>query len=211
MRIVMCIPIHRQAEAMFVSSAMNMASHFLMSDMKRGGRPARAELWTCVYTSSDLAANRNGLAERALEWGAHYILWADADHSFPDYALVRLLSLNLAVVGCNYPTRLPPFLPTALGLDGRPLATTEALAREGRVEPVASLGLGLCLMRADLLAKIPRPWFAFADGMSEDRRFFRLLSEAGVPAHVDHKLSWEVGHIGAHMLTNADAEPPAAS
>jgi hypothetical protein len=211
MRIVVCIPIHRQAEAMFVSSAMNMASRFLMSDIKLGGRPARAELWTCVYTSADLAANRNGLAEKALEWGATHILWADADHLFPDYTLVRLLSLNLPVVGCNYPTRLPPFLPTALGLDGRAVATTEDLARAGEVEAVAALGLGLCLMRADLFAKLPRPWFAFADGMSEDRRFFRLLAEARVPVHVDHQLSWEVGHIGAHTLTNADVGPSAAS
>jgi hypothetical protein len=210
MRIVVCIPIHRQAEAMFVSSAMNMASRFLMSDMRLGGRPSRAELWTCVYTSADLAANRNGLAERALEWGATHILWADADHMFPDDALIRLLSLNLPVVGCNYPTRVPPLLPTALGLDGHPVATTEQLARQGKVEPVAALGLGLCLMRADLLAKLTRPWFAFADAMSEDRRFFRLLAEAGVPVHVDHKLSWEVGHIGAQTFTNADAAPPAA-
>jgi hypothetical protein len=68
MRIVVCIPIHRQAEALFVSSAMNMASRFLMSEMELGGRPLQPELWTCVFTSADLAANRNRLAERALEW-----------------------------------------------------------------------------------------------------------------------------------------------
>lgn len=208
MRIVVCIPIHRQAEAMFVSSAMNMASRFLMSDMKVGGRSGRPELWTCVVTSADLASNRNRLAEQAIEWGARYILWADADHVFPDHALIRLLSLNLPVVGCNYPTRVPPVVPTTLGLDGKPVHTTGALAREGKVERVASLGLGLCLMRSDLLARVERPWFAFADGMSEDRRFFRMLFEAGIPVHVDHALSWEIGHVGASTYTNADAPPP---
>ena len=208
MRIVICIPIHRQAEALFVSSAMNMAARFLMTDMELGGRPWRPELWTCVFTGADLAANRNSLAERALEWGAHYILWADADHVFPDHALLRLLSLNLPVVGCNYPTRVPPVAPTALGLDGKPVFTTEALASEGKVEPVAALGLGLCLMRTDLFARLDRPWFAFADGLSEDRRFFGMLSEAGVPVHVDHVLSWEIGHVGAQNFTNADCAPP---
>jgi hypothetical protein len=208
MRIVACIPIHRQAEAMFVSSAMNMASRFLMTEMERGGRPIRPELWTCVVTSADLASNRNRLAQRALEWGADYILWADADHVFPDHALVRLLSLNLPVVGCNYPTRVPPLIPTALGLDGRPVVTTETLALQGKVEEVAALGLGLCLMRADLLAKVPQPWFAFADGLSEDRRFCRMLRDAGVRIHVDHSLSWEIGHVGAQTYTNADAGPP---
>lgn len=138
---------------------MNMASRFLMTEMELGGRPLRPELWTCVVTGADLASNRNRLAERALEWGAHFILWADADHVFPDHALIRLFSLNLPVVGCSYPTRVPPLLPTALGL-------------------------GLCLMRCDLLHKLSRPWFAFADGLSEDRRFFSLLREAGVPVHV---------------------------
>jgi len=210
MRIVVCIPVYRQAEALFVSSAMNMASRFLTTGMELGGRPLRPELWTCVFTSADLAANRNRLAERALEWGADFILWADADHVFPDHALIRLFSLNLPVVGCNYPTRVPPLVPTALGFDGRPVATTEKLAREGKVEPVAALGLGLCLMRADLLARIPKPWFAFADGLSEDRRFFGMLREAGVPVHVDHALSWELGHIGAQTFTNADVAPTAA-
>jgi hypothetical protein len=205
MRIAICIPIHRQAEAMFVSSAMNMASRFLMTDMELGGRPLRPELWTCVFTGADLASNRNRLAERALEWGAHFILWADADHVFPDHALIRLLSLNLPIVGCNYPTRVPPLVPTALGLDGRPAVTTEELALDGRVEEVAALGLGLCLMRTDLLARVERPWFAFADGLSEDRRFCRMLREAGVPIHVDHGLSWEIGHVGAQTFTNADA------
>ena len=208
MRIVACIPIHRQAEAMFVSSAMNMASRFLTAETELGGRRPRRELWTCVVTSADLASNRNRLAERALEWGADYILWADADHVFPDHALIRLFSLDLPVVGCNYPTRVPPLLPTALGLDGRPVLTTERLAREGKVERVAALGLGLCLMRSDLLSLVPRPWFAFADGLSEDRRFFRMLTEAGVPIHVDHSLSWEIGHVGAQTFTNADAAPP---
>jgi hypothetical protein len=211
MRIVVCIPIHRQAEAMFVSSAMNMASRFLTADMELGGRRLRPELWTCVFTSADVAANRNRLADRALEWGADFILWADADHVFPDHALIRLFSLNLPIVGCNYPTRVAPLVPTALGLDGRPVVTTEALARQGKVEPVAALGLGLCLMRADLLARLERPWFAFADGLSEDRRFFRMLGAAGVPVHVDHSLSWEIGHVGAQTFTNADCAPPSNS
>jgi hypothetical protein len=55
--------------------------------------------------------------------GADFILWADADHVFPDHALIRLFSLNLPVVGCNYPTRVPPLVPTALGLDGQPVVT----------------------------------------------------------------------------------------
>jgi len=42
--------------------------------------------------------------------------------------------------------------------------------------------------------------------MGEDASFFQELREAGIAIHVDHGLSWGVGHIHEHVLTNADAE-----
>jgi hypothetical protein len=42
--------------------------------------------------------------------------------------------------------------------------------------------------------------------MGEDASFFEELRSAGVAIHVDHALSWQVGHIHEQVLTNADAE-----
>jgi hypothetical protein len=42
--------------------------------------------------------------------------------------------------------------------------------------------------------------------MGEDASFFQELREAGVKVYVDHGLSWQIGHIGERVFTNADAE-----
>jgi hypothetical protein len=152
------------------------------------------------------------LVQEALGWGANFMLWADADHKFPEAALLRLLSLNLPVVGVNYPRRVHPHRPTASG-DGNELVwTTEELARDGAVARVHSLGFGFCLIDMTIFETLQRhadeagrgsiwPLFAvemIGDGtqiIGEDIFFFRRLAEAGVPVYLDHALSWSVGHV----------------
>ena len=48
-----------------------------------------------------------------------------------------------------------------------------------------------------------RPWFEAWPG-GEDNYFYAKLSRLKIPAFVDHALSWETGHIGEHVFTNAD-------
>lgn len=150
---------------------------------------------------------RNGLASVALGWGADWILWLDADQIFPHDTLIRLLSHGLDIVGSNYPRRRPVGTPTATK-DGRPLYTDECKAKAGLVDEVDSLGLGVCLTRSSVFQAIERPWFNFevkpdrSGHISEDVSFFRAARRAGIVAHVDHSLSWEVGHIHEQTLTN---------
>jgi hypothetical protein len=44
--------------------------------------------------------------------------------------------------------------------------------------------------------------------VGEDVFFFRRLHEAGVSVHVDHALSWSIGHVHQRVLSNADASHP---
>jgi hypothetical protein len=90
----------------------------------------------------------------AIDWGANYLLWLDADQKFPDEALLRLLSLNLPVVGVNYPRRVHPHLPTALNLDGQLIATTEEAAKAGDVVLVGSVGFGCCLIDMTIFQRL---------------------------------------------------------
>jgi hypothetical protein len=41
--------------------------------------------------------------------------------------------------------------------------------------------------------------------VGEDVHFFKSLREAGVKIFLDHKLSWDVGHVSEQILTNAHA------
>jgi hypothetical protein len=100
--------------------------------------------------------------------------------------------------------------------------TTQALAKAGAVEEVHHVGLALCLIDLNILHQVKAhveqgvgwaQWEPFDRKtlpgtnarMGEDVSFFRELTDAGVKVHVDHGLSWQVGHIGERIFTNADA------
>jgi hypothetical protein len=185
------------------------------------GEAVLPEIDVFMGTSSLLPQLRNMLVKAAAEWGANYLLWIDADQSFPEEALLRLLSLNLPVVGVNYPRRGPPHLPTAVGLDGELLYTTEEAAKAQDVVPVLHMGFGCCLMDMSILDTIRAhalangksesgPLFAtelVGDGtriIGEDVFYFRQVRDAGIAVHVDQALSWNIGHVAQRELTNAD-------
>lgn len=155
--------------------------------------------------------------------GATHALWLDNDHSFPEWALIRLLSLNLTVVGINQPTRSLDPIPTARN-DARELVyTTPEQAAAEEIERVRYMGLGICLVdvRA-LVAALARPvdgrmrssiFPLFEQRMSpdpdvivgEDTWFCNKLADAGVAIYIDHLLSWEARHLATVPISMADA------
>jgi hypothetical protein len=216
-RIVIAIPVHRQMEADF------------------GVCLASLTMWTVRFAPHiDLAVQRVSssiLAQartRLWRWAEHnqadYILFADADQTFPADALLRLLKHDLPAVGANYPQRTTTaVVSTGWGLDGKPLS----YPRPGQgVEEVLHLGLGLCLINLKVVREVLTghaeregrstyfPLFAAlpdAEGalhpsgsdkfIGEDVYFFDKLRAAGVKLYVDHDLSLEVGHISDALLT----------
>lgn len=142
--------------------------------------------------SSDLAHARTTIVQEALKEGANWLLWLDADHTFPPDALVRLLAHDKAAIGANYKRRAAPYTATAIALDGQLLETNETTA--GLVE-VKSLGMGVLLVSGAALKKVGLPLFV---GGAEDRFFCQRLRSAGFSIHVDQGLSREVGHIGEY-------------
>ncbi len=218
MKIAICTPVHGDVTAHYAQSLADMLLRTSTANIIFNDVPVAPDLKLFMRTSSLLPKIRNGLVEDAIDWGANYLLWVDSDHWFPDGSLLRLLSLNLPVVGVNYPTRQIPAWPTAIGLDGQRVWTTEELATQNAVTQVASLGLGFCLIDVHVLKSAKatgdtrRPLFMIElteDGamIGEDLVFFRRINEAGFPVHVDHALSWEIGHVHRHILYNSDALP----
>jgi hypothetical protein len=225
MKIAICIPRYGDTKGEFTISLGRMLVHTLSAAAAAGGDFPEIEIFSVA--SSDLPVSRNLLLQRAIEWQARFLLWLDADHIFPAQSLVRLLSHRLPVVGCNYARRREPTIPVAARTNeaGQPehVWTTEALARDGVVEEVSHVGLGLCLMDMAILHQVKEHvekgvgwahWNPFdrkllpgtTTRMGEDASFFEELRAAGIKIHVDHALSWYVGHIGEHVFTNAEAE-----
>ena len=114
MNIRICSPVHGDPRARF--------AHSLVALVIRSMKEGLAVTWG-LQSSSSIINSRRALAEEALERGDDYLLWADADHSFPEDALLRLLSHRLDIVGINQPRRMLPTGPTTLGLDGTSIAS----------------------------------------------------------------------------------------
>jgi hypothetical protein len=223
MKVALCIPAYGPCAAKFVHSLANLITHCLQANLiGKDGRPIEPELATFIVSCSMLTESRHRLVAEALAWEADYMLWLDADHVFPADALARLWAHGLAIVGANYARRARPTAPTAA--KGEQLIyTTQAKAEAGAVEEVDHLGFGVCLINMkvfdvlqqqaeDAGARTFLPLFQFGvreDGIGtigEDVFFFQKLRDAGLTIHVDHALSWEVGHIHEEILTNAHAE-----
>ena len=211
MRVVIAIPVHRQMEADFGVCLASLTMYTVRV-------APHIDIAVQRVSSSILAQSRTRLWRWAEANQADYILFADADQTFPSDALLRLLAHDLPAVGANYPARIAEVMvSTGWGLDGLPLKHP----RPGDgVEEVLHLGLGLCLIKvpevsAALAAQAERegrttyyPLFAALpdpDGarhpngddkfIGEDVYFFDKLRAAGIKLHVDHDLSREVGHL----------------
>ena len=219
MKIAICTPHHSLVTSHYASCMVRMVMKTSECIFDFNGQPTKAELNLMMRSSSLLPLARSLLVEDAVEWGANYMLWVDSDHWFPDNALLRLLSWNIPVVGANYPRRERPTYPTAHGLDEELIWTTEEQAKSDAIEPVGTLGLGFCLVDMSVIHAIRKlnpdgtPRRMFAIGMTadwsgyigEDAYFFQKIRDAGFAVHLDHGLSWQIGHAAESLLFNSDA------
>ena len=231
LKIAICIPCYGDPKALFMQSLNSAIKHFYHSKLaNETGEEYEKEIETFIVRSSMLTESRHRLVAESLNWGADYMLWCDADHTFPPDAICKLWSRSVPVVGCNYPRRCFPTAPTAAHIisddpkkDHRNLVyTTQEKAEADLVEEVSHLGFGLCLINMKVFdalqvhaerngLKTFLPLFAFTPtdnhkGMiGEDVFFFKKLRDAGIAVYLDHKVSWEVGHIHEIVLTNEHA------
>lgn len=216
MKVAICTPHYADVTAAYARSLSKMLLRTSHSSITYNGVATAPAFEVFMRKSSVLPRCRNTLVKDALDWEANYLLWIDADHSFPEDALLRLLSLNLPVVGVNYPRRAKPTWPTAVSLEGQFIWTTEDQARSGEVVQVRHLGLGFCLIDMNVIHALRqqapgKPLFALemvGEGLevvAEDVFFFRRVNEAGFGVYLDHALSWHIGHVYDGIVTNADA------
>jgi hypothetical protein len=209
-KIALCVPCYDKPAALF----MQCLGRMIIGTLKE--RPD-LELDIFLQHGVTISAARNRLVAAALDWEADFILWMDSDHVFPVSTLLRLLAWDKDIVGCNYARRdrTGPAANSPSGVER--VFTTAEKARDGQLERVSRMGMGLCLVGTKVFRAIPVTWFAeitMADGrfLGEDYSFFTLAANAGFPAWCDHALSWEVGHVHETLLWNRDVLPdsPAA-
>jgi hypothetical protein len=204
MKIAIATPVHGDTKAPFTLSLARMLLATVGEWPRRmPGKSLRLEVLQLQGTAVGIA--REHLLREAERIEADWILWLDADQTFPPDTLIRLVKHDLPVVGANYPRRGDMAPPTAtIRGEGKTVAvySTEDKVRDGVLEPVDYIGLGVCLMSIAAVRDLKRPVF---HSMAEDAYFFDRLRETGIRPVVDHALSAEVGHIHSIVLTNADS------
>ncbi len=162
--------------------------------------------------STYVHVGREAVLSEAQQIGATHLLWLDTDMTFPEDTAWRLVQRRKPVVGCNCLMRDPRQIWTAQR-DGQRLATT---AESTGLEAVDSVGLAVLLMRLDVVADLPRPYFTHGRNDSggdigEDMMFCRALKAAGHTIWIDHDLSKEIGHIGQYTYRPAVVDQPSVA
>jgi hypothetical protein len=156
------------------------------------------------YGSTVLPELRNQMAKHAVDEGADWTLWIDADMRFPADALNRLMKHRRDIVGCNYSTRVCPGRYTAKRLtdDGQHAIDVPTFAHSTGLEEVDGLGFGCILINARVFKALDDPWFSTpwapdaGKHMSEDIFFCVKAGANGHQTFLDHDLSKEIKHVG---------------
>jgi hypothetical protein len=212
MKIAICVPHYGDPKAGFVKSLADLLVHTMGATITYNGAITRPQIEMMWEEDGPLELKRARLAKRAQQAGSHYLLFIDSDQTFPPDALLALMTRDKPIVGCNYLTRHDPFWPTAMDGKAERIWTTRAKAEADLVEPVAAMGLGFCLIQTPVLSLLEGKVLFHSemtpDGellRGEDVHFFNMVGEAGIPAFVDHALSWRIGHIVERVRFNSEA------
>jgi hypothetical protein len=222
MKIAVCVPNYGLVKSRFAQCLADLVAHTMAARINYEGSVVKPRFMTLFAELGSVELKRSQLALKALDLATDFMLWIDADHTFPPDALLRLMGHGLPIVGCNYPMRTDG-MSSALDIAGKRMVTSAEKAEAGDVEQAGAIGLGFCLMSTRVLEVIPRPWFLTTltpeGGIAcgHDVHFCNQARKGGIPVYVDHRLSWNsIGHIADRTLTiegesaNADAVLPAA-
>jgi hypothetical protein len=163
--------------------------------------------------SAIISESRNGLCQELLEAGCDYILFLDTDMRFPQDLIARMLAHDKPVLAANCAKRRRPISPTAKRERADDPSKLEGVWPDKDVlglEQIAVVGTAVMMIRSDVLLEMPYPWFDTpyieADNrwVGEDVYFCAKLRQNNTPLYIDHKLSWEIGHMGQYTFEMKD-------
>lgn len=172
--------------------------------------PQDVKLSYLSSSSSSISGNRHSLVRHALRTDCTHVLFIDSDMMVMTGALHQLLRHDRDIVGCNYTKRYPGAGFTAVRMDER--GYIETGPEQSGLEECAAMGLGLCLIKREVLeafgekeAMFP---FGFQDEtgnyVGEDVMFMKACREKGFKVWCDHDTSKMVSHIGTFIYNWRD-------
>ena len=178
---------------------------FSLTQLIKTSESAGIETFLFFNSGSVLLNQREKLVTSSLEVESDYILWLDSDMTFPSTTLLRLLTHEKDIVGCNYMKRSNPQTPVAYKKIGD-WDSWVSLDEEEELVRVEGVGMGCILIKTDLFKKINKPFFEFTynkitdDWLGEDFNLFSKFSNIGKNIYIDTDLSRKIGHLGIYKF-----------
>lgn len=148
-----------------------------------------------MVISCDVADNRNKLAQYAIDNNFSHIFFVDADTTFNNDVIHRMMACNKDIVALAYNHRRLPLESVVRPLDGdihKPIPTT--------LFECESAGTGSMLIRTEVFKKLQKPYFDFTyengERIGEDINFCRKARKAGYSVWIDPTIP--VRHLGLY-------------
>lgn len=189
-RVVICVPTNGLVHAQFT---------YCLVEAIRYTESQGVSVHVNMDEGTVLSNQRQHLAYTAVvDHRADHIMWLDSDMTFPADVILQLLKHNRDVVCATYSKRVEPFHATAF-IDIDPVVPVPI---KGRLKRVKYAGMGCMLVNADVMHRLPTPWFPLIwhepsqSWHGEDMGFCDLLEKENVSIYCDIELSLTVGHIG---------------
>lgn len=190
-QISICIPVRDFVTTQFSYSLANLTAHCASKSI-----PFQLNM----LMGSEVAMQRQQLAEEALESGCTHILWLDSDMQFPVDILDIMLAHDKDIIALNYSTRVEPHKPVAFtnedNLNDRLVSTTG-------INNVVAVGMGCMLVKRKVFDTMDLPYFSvewnedYSNLMGEDLYFCNKARYFGFEVHVDNELSNKIAHVGS--------------
>ncbi|MDA8940739.1 ANP1/MMN9/VAN1 family protein [bacterium] len=182
---------------------------FSLTQLIKTSENAGIETFLFFNSGSVLLNQREKLIKSSMEVESDYTLWLDSDMTFPSTTLLRLLSHDKEIVGCNYKKRSNPQTPVAYKEIGN-WDSWVSLDEEKDLVEVEGVGMGCILIKTDLFKEINKPYFEFTynketdDWLGEDFNLFGKFRNIGKNIYIDTNLSREIGHLGIYKFGSSN-------
>lgn len=156
MKLGICVPMYNIVPASFVVNFIHR-----LTELNNNGRNYEVKIYIQQGTVIDAA--RNSLVQLALKDECDYLMFIDADMLLPPNSIDELIDMNLPIVSGLYFTKGKPYLPVARIKKNEDDENHKFLEdfEFGKVMKVAGVGLGCCLIKAEVFKSLEYPWFKF--------------------------------------------------
>lgn len=199
--------------AILIPSRDVVYSHFTFSltNIVKTSTQAGLDIYPLFNSSTILLNQREYLVKEALDLGADWLFWMDSDMFLPSTTLLRLLAHEKDIVCGNYMKRAAPFKTVAYK-DTTDWESWVPMKQYDELVEVDGVGLGCCLMKADIFKKMEKPWFEFTykedsqDWYGEDFNMFKSCQKLGYKVYLDMVLSEQIKHMGTFAFGNRVGE-----